>query len=566
MSKKFAMINVTIMLVANTRNHQYRRGRMSKIYQVISSPKLILPLLVLFALLFSACGNLSTEPEIVATIPPEPTNIPLESIETVNLEDVDLQDGARIFAENCTACHGITGQGDGELVQSGQIETIPNFLDPSAIEGQTINDYFEIITNGRLDTLMPPWVNSLSDDERWAVAWFVYTLNDIDLTFSPPEFTAEPEPEIIETIGVVTGVINNGTEDGFVPDGISIALHVLDSQFSELDFQTTLSESGQYTFENITLNNTHNYLVTAVYNETVFTTEVVLGNAFDGAMQLPLTIYDATNDPEVIEIDLLLTQIRKMDDGGVYISQVISFNNTSDRLYTTDIEVDDFRNQTVAISLPEGAELVPTDELIQRFLLGTDDNTLYDTEPVLPNTEHLVYLNYRLPYIEGMTFEFPVNYDMSNQIEVMVEPSAFGIGGTQIRNHGTQNFANGVFNSYLGDPVSAGEQISFELLSAESLAVSTSDSTSGTTFSPLAIAAGGIGVLLMVASGAYFFLDYQRQSQMTDDDIIKQMATLDQNFKAGKINQRDYDNQRNRLKAQLTQRMKSRPADDTVGG
>ena len=564
MSKKFAMINVTLWLVGNANDRHYRRGRMRKIYQVISSPKSILPLLALFTLLFSACGSLSTEPEIIATIPPEPTNIPLEAIETINLEDVDLRSGAQIFAENCTACHGITGQGDGELVQSDQIENIPNFTDPSAIEGQTIEDYFEIITNGRLDTLMPPWGNALNNDERWAVAWFVYTLNDIDLTFSPPEFTAEAEPEIIETIGVVTGVINNGTENGFVPDGISIALHVLDSQFSELDFQTTLSESGQYTFENVTLNNTHNYLVTAVYDETVFTTEVMVGNSFDGAMQLPLTIYDRTNDPEVIEIDLLLTQIRKTDDGDVYVSQVMSFDNASDRLYTTDIEVDAFRNQTIAISLPEGAVLIPTDELIQRFLLGTDGHTLYDTEPVLPDTEHLVYLNYRLPYVEGMTFEFPVNYDMSNQIEVMVEPSSFGIRGTQIRNHGTQNFANGVFNSYLGDPISSGEQVSFELLSAESLIASSSD-TASRAFSPLAIAVGGIGALLMVASGVYFFLDHQRQSQMTDDDIIKQMAELDENLKAGKVNQRDYDNQRNRLKALLTQRMKSRPADDTVG-
>jgi len=122
----------------------------------------------------SACSGLGGEPRIVATFPPA-TRAPDTGLPSQRPE---LAQGAAIFAENCTRCHGVTGQGDGPLVVSGQLPTPPpDFTDPATTRDQTVTAWFDVITHGRLENLMPPWGDTLTETERWAVAIYTYTLN-----------------------------------------------------------------------------------------------------------------------------------------------------------------------------------------------------------------------------------------------------------------------------------------------------------------------------------------------------------------------------------------------------
>jgi mono/diheme cytochrome c family protein len=122
---------------------------------------------LLVALLLAACSDLGGEPRIVATFPPA-TSVP-ETNPPAARPDIML--GAAIFAENCTRCHGIGGQGDGELVLTGQLpDAPPDFTDEATARDMTLVEWYEIITHGRLERFMPPWRDSLSESERWAVA------------------------------------------------------------------------------------------------------------------------------------------------------------------------------------------------------------------------------------------------------------------------------------------------------------------------------------------------------------------------------------------------------------
>ncbi len=120
----------------------------------------------------SACSGLSTEPEIDHIIPPVPTQI------QVTLEkEADIDLGAMIFAENCVQCHGVRGMGNGQLAQSGLVGTIADFTDPMTPQVNSLQNWYETITQGRLYALMPPWEDALSVEERWAVAFYTYTLS-----------------------------------------------------------------------------------------------------------------------------------------------------------------------------------------------------------------------------------------------------------------------------------------------------------------------------------------------------------------------------------------------------
>jgi mono/diheme cytochrome c family protein len=130
--------------------------------------------LLICVLLLTACGGLAGEPEVVGQVPQQAPQA-VTVLQPPNTQP-DLTRGAEIFAENCVRCHGATGVGDGEFVQSGQITAIPDFTDPAQHAERTPAEYYTQVTNGNLAKLMPPFSGSLSDEERWSVANYVFTL------------------------------------------------------------------------------------------------------------------------------------------------------------------------------------------------------------------------------------------------------------------------------------------------------------------------------------------------------------------------------------------------------
>lgn len=106
-----------------------------------------------------ATGSGATAPDAAASLP-------------------DAAAGLDLFREHCVDCHGPFGRGDGAMVDRLPAPP-PSFADGAVIGRSRPDAALEIISNGRLDRLMPPWKDKLSEAERAAVlygAWsFYYT-------------------------------------------------------------------------------------------------------------------------------------------------------------------------------------------------------------------------------------------------------------------------------------------------------------------------------------------------------------------------------------------------------
>jgi mono/diheme cytochrome c family protein len=88
----------------------------------------------------------------------------------------DVQNGATIFFQNCAACHGDKGLGDGP--QSMQLPvTVPGIGLPEVGRTASPAEWFKVVTQGNLDRFMPPFVGALTDQERWDVISYVLTLH-----------------------------------------------------------------------------------------------------------------------------------------------------------------------------------------------------------------------------------------------------------------------------------------------------------------------------------------------------------------------------------------------------
>src|SRR5206468_2696275 len=86
-----------------------------------------------------------------------------------------LARGAAVFREQCVQCHGAAGRGDGP--KAHQLEGPPpaSLADRAAMGTVSPVDVYRKVTIGVAGTAMPQFEETLSPEDRWAVATYVAT-------------------------------------------------------------------------------------------------------------------------------------------------------------------------------------------------------------------------------------------------------------------------------------------------------------------------------------------------------------------------------------------------------
>jgi glucose/arabinose dehydrogenase len=99
--------------------------------------------------------------------------------------------GGQLYAKNCASCHGVSGQGTGNVppLTEGRTRTVPD------------GEVFWFITTGSIKNGMPPW-NVLPEQQRWQIVSYLKTLKNTsgaNKASAPEKFTpvktTAPAPE-----------------------------------------------------------------------------------------------------------------------------------------------------------------------------------------------------------------------------------------------------------------------------------------------------------------------------------------------------------------------------------
>ncbi|HEX8806040.1 MAG TPA: CopD family protein, partial [Candidatus Aquilonibacter sp.] len=88
--------------------------------------------------------------------------------------------GAPLYAQNCTACHGATGRGDGPL--AGKLPIRPADLTEPHLFAHKVGELYWWVSNGKDNGVMPGFSGKLSSDQRWDVINFILARAAGDLT------------------------------------------------------------------------------------------------------------------------------------------------------------------------------------------------------------------------------------------------------------------------------------------------------------------------------------------------------------------------------------------------
>jgi len=84
----------------------------------------------------------------------------------------DLAKGAKLYETQCAGCHGTDGHGNG-LLAKGLAPAPADFHAQARQEQRSVYALFNAISLGVQRTAMQGYAQSLSEDERWALAFHV---------------------------------------------------------------------------------------------------------------------------------------------------------------------------------------------------------------------------------------------------------------------------------------------------------------------------------------------------------------------------------------------------------
>ena len=117
----------------------------------------------------------------------------------------DLVRGAELFTSQCAACHGAAGHADGPL--AAKLNPAPtNLADRARARERSLAALFQVVTQGVNGTAMPSFKNSLSDDDRWALAFYAGTLSYTDADRSAGAATWKSQAEARAALGTLDGL------------------------------------------------------------------------------------------------------------------------------------------------------------------------------------------------------------------------------------------------------------------------------------------------------------------------------------------------------------------------
>jgi len=626
--------------------------------------------LALLLVALAACSGLGGEPAIVSTVPPQPTIVPELGFPE---QPPDIASGAALFAARCAECHGPRGAGDGARVQTGQITRIPNFLDPAVPAAQRVSDWYATITNGRIENLMPPWANALSEQQRWDVAYYTYlmhytpeqlargaevfaercvdchgergrgdgpdaaslsgsvadltdqanmaTLSDDQIfttisdgvgdphdgmpgwaeelteddrravagyvrtlalaSAAPLTMAAQPtraaqvptavpgataslapgaqateEPSVGPTI-TISGTVTNGTANGEVPADLEVSLFVFPQGQNPIEIEQTVDVNGQYAFEDVLFAEDAAYAITATYRDRLFLSPIVAGADLSANPVLDLMIYELTDDPSVLTITLIETQVNvNSETNSLEVAQFMEVENSSDRAFTTTQTTPDGRPISLAIPLPPGA-IVPGFTERSRYAYLSDQFTVVDTQLVYPGEIHLVQLVYIIPYAGSAIVEQELGYTFAGLNQLLVRPEGVTVNAEGLASMGATTVGGREFMSFSGTFTRpAGSLLRVELTGVGSGGPSSFDPGG-------AVVSGDSAALVLLAGAVVFgvligiFIWARRRSippepPVTADALARQIADLDAAHAAGELSDAAWKRQRAELKERLT--------------
>lgn len=551
----------------------------------------------------------------------------------------EVSGGRPLWSENCAPCHGPTGAGDGPTAQS--IENgVPSLLDPEVYRASTPAEHFDIIKNGRIENLMPPWGNRFDDNQIWDLTAYVWSLhttpqslaegaeiyaqqcaachgeggagdglqasaginNLADLQVVSQQSLADwqngfaaasAHADLIDLSdealwlaldhartfsfavpqrnGILSGRIINGTTNQ--PQGnLEVTLFTFSGE-AAVEEQTIQADSeGNYRFENLPTDPEIMYVVESRLDDVSYLSPPSPFSGDSNEQTLDLSVFETTTSDAEVGLSRLNNLISFAPEA-VQVIQLFVVGNSGDQTYIGQ------NGSTFTFDLPAGATNVSFQNDFSNRFVEAEDGGYTTNEPIFPGEEGLVIAAvYDLPYEDDtLAVELPIPATVESVSLLLEAQPDVELSGPQLEFIERRELQNSEFITYGAQELAEDDVLTFEITGLDNLVFESSEEAAPANIPAGAVAAppsiinqdilrwfilglGGVVTLLAV----FLYPRYRprlMQAAETDPKTRRQrllllLARLDETYEAGQIDEAVYRQARAEYKAELVRLMK----------
>lgn len=496
---------------------------------------------------------------------------------------VDLEAGKLVYAENCAACHGENGEGDG--VQAASLEKKPAAWkqDQARLARLSVDEIAALIMSGTLDH--PGFADRLEGDQPYQVAAYIRTLG-YARTGQPaesassggqsgegadgsgsgpgaPQATGEAVSLSNQSV-VITGQVTNGTSESKVPVGLKVNLLGFEGMQSAFDLTASVDENGAYRFEDVPYGPDYVYIAQIDANGLVYNSDILqAGDISNAQANLPLQIFETEKDPSALRVDRMHIFFDFTQPGLVQVVNLYVISNPTDRVVMAESK----DKPIVEFSVPkEASNLQFQDGQIGDGRYVQTENGFGDTQAIIPGIgQHQVLFAYDMAYDRKLDISLQAPLPVDAAI-VMVPPAGVKLSSDDLTSAGQRDVQGMSFQMYQSTgSIAKGDTLNVSL--AGKARTETGAAAVDGSNQPLFI---GVGIFGLVMIGAGLWLHSQRKGLQpaqvdagestealieeiggSSESILDAILALDDLHASGKLPEGAYQERRAALKASL---------------
>ena len=389
--------------------------------------------------------------------------------------------------------------------------------------------------------------------------YFVVLMSVILFAWSAsPTATNAQEPTPPAATGEATGTIVNQNQGTSVAESLEVMLHIWDEQYVELGMLHAQSQpDGTFRFTEVALGPGQLYAVMVTYEDVLYYSNTV--PAVDGSnlLELDVPVYETTTDLSAVQIDQMHILFNFATDG-LETTEIYLLSNMGQRTVKDAVTLEDGQTAALSYPLPADADFIffqPTEQ--NRFIKFPGG--FADTSPVLPGErteQHTVKYLVPLSQVQAYSYTAPLNIKTMNFL--LPQNAGVSLAGEGLAGPQPVTLDSGAsFMVYSYSDIPAGQTIK---VTFSGKPVPVSRSKPGNQTLPLALGGGVLG-LVMIGVGVWWRFrpeDVADEDDKTDvntgestfDDLITQIARLDEAFEQGEVDEGKYHRERRRLREQ----------------
>ncbi len=370
------------------------------------------------------------------------------------------------------------------------------------------------------------------------------------LVFAVHPVSAQSDTPPTGPTGEVMGTIINQNTGQAVSEPLDVMLHVLDQNYADTGMLHAQSlADGTFLFSDAPFDTNLQYAVMATFEGVTYFSDVVPVDTTSMQVSVDVPVYESTSDLTNVQVDQMHVLFNFAEDG-METKEIYILSNTGERTIKDVYQLDVDKAATLEFPLPFDADFVffkPDDQ--DRFVKL--DGRFADTYPLLPGANSAqIMINYLVPFANGRSYNYTAPLNIVSMNFLVEEKSNVTLQGEGLAGPEHMTLDDG--KSYLVYSYA-------HLRSGESLDITftgdgETNKAAGSSIPPVAVGVAVLG-LALIGIGVWWWrkpdnsqnIDDDQSNDTPLDDLILEIAQLDEKHELGQLDAQEHQHQRGEL-------------------